>query len=203
MPAEDRLDRLVDRAVERVDRPVAGRLGAALLAGHREARPCPVALPPCDDVTLQPSRTTEAGTSAVFCSTSASRSASVTSFLASASAIACAVDRVEPLALDLVAELAQLALQPAPAGQLADRQLAAGQPDRLGGHDLVGQRVLDDAVLVDAALVGERVAADDRLVRLDGEPGEVADEPAGGGELLGRRRPSRARGTGWAASGGP
>ena len=33
--------------------------------------------------------------------------------------------------------------------------------------------------------MGERVAADDRLVRLDGEPGEVADEPAGRRDLLG------------------
>ena len=41
------------------------------------------------------------------------------------------------------------------------------------------------AVLVDARLVGERVAADDRLVGLDREAGQVADEPAGGGDLLG------------------
>ena len=88
-----------------------------------------------------------------------------------------AVDRVERLALEVVAELAELALEAAPAGQLADRQLAAGQPDRLRGHDLVGQRVLDHAVLVDARLVGERVAADDRLVGLDREPGQVADQP--------------------------
>ena len=57
----------------------------------------------------------------------------MTSFLASARAIACAVDRVERLALELVAELAQLALEAAPAGQLADRQLAAGQARPTGG----------------------------------------------------------------------
>ena len=114
-----------------------------------------------------------------------------------------AVDLVERLALELVAELAELALEALPAGQLADRQLAAGQPDRLRGHDLVGQRVLDDAVLVDARFVGERVAADDRLVRLDREPGQVADQPAGRGELLGRDAASRARGTGSGASAAP
>ena len=96
-----------------------------------------------------------------------------------------AVDLVECLALELVAQLPELALEAATAGQLADRQLAAGQPDRLGRHDLVGQRVLDHAVLVDPGLVGEGVAADDRLVRLDREPGQVADQAAGGGELLG------------------
>jgi hypothetical protein len=48
----------------------------------------PVALPPNDDVTLQPTIWTDAGTSDARCSTRASRSASVTSFFASASAIA-------------------------------------------------------------------------------------------------------------------
>ena len=80
---------------------------------------------------------------------------------------------------------ARLALEAAPSGELADRQLAAGESDRLRGHDLVGQRVLDDAVLVDARLMGEGVATHDRLVGLDGEAGQVADQPAGGGELLG------------------
>ena len=41
------------------------------------------------------------------------------------------------------------------------------------------------AVLVDPGLVGERVAAHDGLVRLDREPGQVAHEPARGGDLLG------------------
>ncbi len=96
-----------------------------------------------------------------------------------------AVDLVERLAFDLVAEVLELLLEAAPPGQLADRQLAARQPDRLRGHDLVGQRVLDHAVLVDPGLVGERVAADDRLVRLDREPGQVADQAAGRRDLLG------------------
>ena len=43
-------------------------------------------------------------------------------------------------------------------------------------HDLVRPRVLEHPVLVDAGLVGERVRADDRLVRLDGVPGELGDE---------------------------
>ena len=40
------------------------------------------------------------------------------------------------------------------------------------------------AVLVDARFVGERVAAHDRLVRLDGEAGQVAHQPGRGGDLL-------------------
>ena len=49
----------------------------------------PVALPPCDEVTLQPTMATDAGTSDERCSTRAWRSASVTSFFESASATAC------------------------------------------------------------------------------------------------------------------
>ena len=48
----------------------------------------PVAFPPCDEVTLQPTIATDAGTSDERCSTRAWRSASVTSFFESASATA-------------------------------------------------------------------------------------------------------------------
>ena len=50
----------------------------------------PVAFPPWDEVTLQPTSDTDAGTSAARCSMSAMRSASVTSFFASARATAWA-----------------------------------------------------------------------------------------------------------------
>ena len=138
----------------------------------------PVALPPCDEVTLQPTSATLAGTSDARCSTSAMQVGVGDLLLGVGQLDRLAIDRVERLALEVVAELLELALEAAPAGQLADRQLAAGQPDRLRRHDLVGQRVLDHAVLVDARLVGEGVAADDRLVGLDGEPGQVADQAA-------------------------
>ena len=63
VPAEDRLERLVDRPEERVDRAVPGRLGTARRSPATVSDTVPVALPPCDEVTLQPSRTTTAGTS--------------------------------------------------------------------------------------------------------------------------------------------
>ncbi len=84
-----------------------------------------------------------------------------------------------------MAEAPELLGQALAPGQLADRELAAAEPDRLRGHDLVGQRILDHAVLVDPGLVRECVAADDRLVGLDREPGQVADQAAGRGDLLG------------------
>ena len=40
VPAEDRLERLVDRRNRRVDRAVAGRLGGAVLAVDGRARRC-------------------------------------------------------------------------------------------------------------------------------------------------------------------
>ena len=49
---------------------------------------------------------------------------------------------------------------------LADHDLAL-QPDVLGRERLVVERVLDDAVGVDAALVGEDVGAHDALPRRD------------------------------------
>ena len=97
-----------------------------------------------------------------------------------------AVEDVEGVAGDVDAEVVELLLEPLAPGQLADRQLAAREPHRLGRHDLVRQRVLDDAVLVDPALVGERVRPDDGLVRLDREAGQVADEAAGRRDVLGR-----------------
>src|SRR3990170_2802280 len=50
-------------------------------------------------------------------------------------------------------------------------------------HDLVGLAHLEDAVLVDAGLVTEGVAADDRLVRLHHHAREVGDEPRRAVEL--------------------
>ena len=144
-----------------------------------------MALPPCDDVTLQPIELDRRRDLRRALLDEGEQVGVGDLLLRVGERDRLAIDRVERLALDVVAELAELALEAAPAGQLADRQLAAGQPDRLRGHDLVGQRVLDHAVLVDAGLVGERVAADDRLVRLDREAGQVADEPRGRGDLLG------------------
>src|SRR5204863_108516 len=50
-------------------------------------------------------------------------------------------------------------------------------------HDLVGRHVLEHAVLVDARLVCERVAADDRLVGRDGDARHHAHQAARTGEL--------------------
>jgi hypothetical protein len=55
------------------------------------------------------------------------------------------------------------------AGVLAHHQRGLLHADGLRRHDLVGLGVLEHAVLVDAGLVGEGVAADDRLVELHRE----------------------------------
>ena len=74
---------------------------------------------------------------------------------------------VERVLAQIVAQLLQLLLEGVAARMLAHDEVGAEQAHVLGPHDLVGLRVLEHAVLVDAALVGERVHADDRLVRLD------------------------------------
>ena len=71
-----------------------------------------------------------------------------------------------------VAQRLQLVAERGPAGVLAHHQAALGPADALRRHDLVGGGVLQHPVLMDAALVGEGVAADDRLVRLHVEPGD-------------------------------
>ena len=71
------------------------------------------------------------------------------------------------------------------AGVLAHHQVRAALPDVLGPHDLVGAGVLQHAVLVDAALVGEGVLADDRLVELHRKAGDRRDVAAGAGDVLG------------------
>ena len=50
---------------------------------------------------------------------------------------------------------------------LAEHQRRLRDADFFGPHDLVGAAILQHAVLVDAGFVRERVAADDRLVRLN------------------------------------
>ena len=90
---------------------------------------------------------------------------------------------VELLAVELVAQLLQGVAQRVAARVLAEHDLALGQAHRGDVHDLVGQRVAEDAVLVDARLVGEGVAADDRLVGLHRVADHAADQPAGAGDL--------------------
>ena len=86
-PAEDRPDRLVHGLEQRVDGAVAGGV-ARLASPATTSETVPTECPPDEELMLQPSSSMERGTSDVRCSTSASRSASVTSFLASARAIA-------------------------------------------------------------------------------------------------------------------
>ena len=95
-----------------------------------------------------------------------------------------AVERVERLAREVVPEFGELRLKSASTGELADRQRRSEKSNRLRRHDLVGERILEDAVLMNPRLVREGIRANDRLVRLYRKAGEVADEPTCGSELL-------------------
>ncbi len=66
----------------------------------------------------------------------------------------------------MIAQRLQLVLERVPAGMLAQDQLALGQTNGLRVHDLIRAFVLQHAVLMDAGLVRERVAAHDGLVDL-------------------------------------
>ena len=77
--------------------------------------------------------------------------------------------RSKLLALELEAELGERLAEGVAPRVLAEHQLVRGPADRLGRHDLVGDRRLEHAVLVDPGLVGEGVVAHDRLVGLHHE----------------------------------
>ncbi len=75
----------------------------------------PVALPPCDEVTLQPSMTTDAGTSAALLLDEGEEVGVGDLLLGVGEGDGRPIHGIETLAVDLVAELAQLALEAAPA----------------------------------------------------------------------------------------
>ena len=55
--------------------------------------------------------------------------------------------------------------------------------DICGTHDLIGQEILQHAVLVDAGFVGKSVGANDGFIRLDDDAGVVTDQLAGPADL--------------------
>ena len=84
---------------------------------------------------------------------------------------------VQVLLVELDAELAQRVGERVAPGVLAEDQPVALEADLERVHDLVGGRVREHAVLVDAALVRERRRAHDRLVGLHRVAGRHDDEP--------------------------
>src|SRR5439155_719400 len=85
----------------------------------------------------------------------------------------------EVAAREVEAEVLEPRGQRVAPGVLAEDELVGRPPDVLGLHDLVGQLLLEHAVLVDARLVGERVLPHDGLVRLDVDAGDVGEQPRG------------------------
>ena len=86
---------------------------------------------------------------------------------------------------ELVAHLLQLVHEGVTAGMLAEHQRGLLQADHFRLHDLVGRSVLQHAVLMDAAFMRERVAADDRLVVLHRERGRRRNQFRGAHQLRG------------------
>ena len=80
---------------------------------------------------------------------------------------------VQVLARELEAQFGQRLLERMTAGVLAEHDRVCVQPHGGCVHDLVGGALLEHAVLMDAGLVGEGVAADDGFVGLDRIPGQA------------------------------
>ena len=105
-------------------------------------------------------------------STSATMSSSNTTFLRSARSLNRRNASFSWLSPICVAQRVQLVAERRAAGVLAQHQAGLLPADALRRHDLIGRGVLQHAVLVDARLVREGVAPDDRLVRLHVEAGD-------------------------------
>ena len=81
-----------------------------------------------------------------------------------------AVDFVKFATLELVAELFATKTQRVTSGMLAQYQLGIGHADRLRCHDLVGQRILEYAILMNARFVSKCVRPVMALLGCTGTP---------------------------------
>ena len=95
---------------------------------------------------------------------------------------------VQRVALHVQAHLLERVGERVAAGVLAEHDLRGFLADGRRVDDLVGLAVGEHAVLVDAGLVRERVAPDDRLVELHVVAGEAGHQPRRARELLASAR---------------
>src|SRR5258706_9777718 len=95
------------------------------------------------------------------------------------------IDVVEGAAVELIAELFASDGKRVTSGVLAQHEFGVRHADRLRSHDLVGQRIFQHAILMDAGFVGEGVASDDGFVGLNGDTGNFAEQLARRKKMLG------------------
>ena len=95
---------------------------------------------------------------------------------------------VEIFAIEAVAELLEAGAEGTAAGELAQGDAVVAQADGAGINDLVGETVLEHAILVNARFVGKGIGPHDRLIGLHRHAGEIRHQPRGFGDLLGVHR---------------
>ena len=165
----------VDRAEDRVDRAVAGEVAADALALGREDRDRRVRRAPGRGLDVEPLERVGARVGAELVGDERLEVHRGDLLLLVRDLLEALERLVERLAGDLVAQVHQRRLQRVAAGVLAEHdRVRVVEADGLGGHDLVGRALLEHAVLVDAGLVLERVAAHDGLVGLHDVAGQAA-----------------------------
>src|SRR4029077_3535605 len=96
------------------------------------------------------------------------------------------VNLIQLTPLELITKLLAAQTERVPPGMLSQHQSRIGDTHRLRCHDLVSERVLQYTVLMNASLVRERVASDDRFVRLYRDSGHFAQHLAPRVELFTR-----------------
>src|SRR5205814_1049132 len=91
------------------------------------------------------------------------------------------IDKID--LIDAQAELLEPAPNGAPTAVLAKNERVPVVTDGLRRHDLVRLAILEDAVLMNASLVGKGVSTDDCLVQRDMYTGALADQTRGAHDL--------------------
>src|SRR6204780_5216661 len=87
---------------------------------------------------------------------------------------------------DGVAEFIEARAQSIAAGMFSQDQAARRNSHLFRNDNFVGQRIFQDAVLVNSGFMGEGISTDDRFIRRDANASDRAEHPAGGINFLER-----------------
>src|SRR5437763_9110313 len=87
-----------------------------------------------------------------------------------------AVNLVQFAAIQFVTQYGDAQAERVTAGVLSQNQPTVGNAHRLRSHDLVGQRILQDTILMDASFVSECVSSNDGLSWLHRDIGCLGEQ---------------------------
>ena len=173
MPSEGWGNRQINRLIERVNWAVSGGIGCCLYAVHAnlDATRRSAAARAGDAPIQEFDRCGAAGGGALIDECEEVGVGQLLLHVGEGDRFA--VEGIERLSTEVVTEFSKLCLQATAARELPDRQAGANEANRLRRHDFVGEWILQHAVLMDPRLMREGIRANNRLVRLHRESGQI------------------------------